>query len=175
MTPITGHLRSGRWPLALGFILLLAIAGCARPPSAVSYMATPIPSREARIWFYRDMNPNESIATPLVRLNGTVVGVSQPGGAFYRDVPPGRYRISVDGYVSGVLQDRDVDVAPGAEVYAKVLPADNFIQGGGGGVSGGFHRDSYYVWLYPPEVARPAIANSYFAGTTTLTAAAAAR
>jgi hypothetical protein len=138
-------------------------------------MATPIPSREARIWFYRDMNPNESIATPLVRLNGTVVGVSQPGGAFYRDVPPGRYHISVDGYVSDPRQDRDVDVAPGAEVYARVLPTDNFVQGGGGGVSGGFHRDSYYVWLYPPEVARPAIANSYFAGTTTLTAAAAAR
>ena len=52
----------------------------------------------ARIWFYREMAPYSSLATPYVRLNGVIAGVSQPGGSSYRDVPPGHYHLSVDSY-----------------------------------------------------------------------------
>ena len=73
-------------------------------------------------------------------------------------------------------QARIVDLAPGAQVYAKVLPFDNFVEGGGGGGDGGgggYHRDTYYLWLYPPEAAWPAIARSaFYGGSGTLTAAA---
>jgi hypothetical protein len=48
------------------------------------------------------------------------------------------------------------------EAYAKVLPLENFVQGGGGAVGGGFRRNSFVVWLYPPEIGRVAVANSYF-------------
>jgi hypothetical protein len=141
-------------------LLLVAMAGCAQPPPAAPYLATPVAPGMARIWFYRDMNPNDILATPYVRLNGVVAGVSEPGGAFYRDVPPGRYRISADSYYDDLHLDRDVDVAPGAEVYAKVVPLENTVQGGGV-TGGGYRRNNYYVWLYPPEAARPAIAHSY--------------
>jgi hypothetical protein len=141
-------------------LLLVAMAGCAQPPPAAPYLATPVAPGMARIWFYRDMNPNDILATPYVRLNGVVAGVSEPGGAFYRDVPPGRYRISADSYYDDLHLDRDVDVAPGAEVYARIVPLENTVQGGGV-TGGGYRRNNYYVWLYPPEAARPAIAHSY--------------
>jgi hypothetical protein len=141
-------------------LLLVAMAGCAQPPPAAPYLATPVAPGMARIWFYRDMNPNDILATPYVRLNGVVAGVSEPGGAFYRDLPPGRYRISADSYYDDLHLDRDVDVAPGAEVYARIVPLENTVQGGGV-TGGGYRRNNYYVWLYPPEAARPAIAHSY--------------
>jgi len=148
---------------ALGFMLLLiATASCAQPPAAASYLATPIPTGMARIWFYRDMNPNDVMATPYIRLNGAAAGVSEPGGAFYRDVTPGRYHIHVDSYVDDPHNDGDVALAPGMEAYAKVLPLENFVQGGGGDASGGYRRASFVVWLYPPDAGRPAVARSYF-------------
>jgi hypothetical protein len=152
-----------RLPCALGFLLLLTVtASCAQPPAAAPYLATPIPAGMARIWFYRDMNPNDVLAEAYIRLNGAVAGVSEPGGAFYRDVAPGRYHIHVDSYVDDPHNDSDVALAPGAEAYAKVLPAENFVQGGGGDASGGYRRPSFVVWLYPPDAARPAVAQSYF-------------
>ncbi len=109
------------------------------------------------------------MATPYVRIDGAIAGVSEPGGASYRDVSPGRHQISVESYVNDANQARIVDLAPGAQVYAKVVPLDNFIEGGGGGGDGGgsgYHRDTYYLWLYPPEAARPAIAQAHFYGGT---------
>ena len=155
-----------RWVLPAGAALLLfATSGYAQLP--------PTPSAGmARVWFYRDMAPYSSLATPFVRLNGVVAGVSQPGGASYRDVPPGHYHISVDSYGVDFGQTKDVDLAPGAEIYAKVVSNDHWIEGGGGGRGGGggYHRDTFYVWLYPAEQARPVIAQSWFYGGGTLTA-----
>jgi len=156
-----------RWLLPAGAgLVLLATASYAQRPLTPT-MGT------ARIWFYRDMAPYSSLATPYVRLNGVVAGVSQPGGASYRDVPAGHYHISVDSYGVDFGQTKDVDLAPGAEIYAKVVSNDNWIEGGGGGRGGGggYHRNTFYVWLYPAEVARPVIARSWFYGGGTLTAA----
>ena len=113
-----------RWALPAG-AALLATSGHAQLPTPTTSMA--------RVWFYRDMAPYSSLATPFVRLNGVVAGVSQPGGASYRDVPPGHYHISVDSYGVDFGQTKDVDLAPGAEIYAKVVSNDNWIVGGGGG------------------------------------------
>jgi hypothetical protein len=160
-----------RWVVPAGTaLLLLATAGYAqRPPTQTTGMA--------RVWFYRDMAPYSSLATPFVRLNGVVAGVSQPGGASYRDVPPGHYHISVDSYGVDFGQTKDVDLAPGAEIYAKVVSNDNWIEGGGGGRGGGggYHRNTFYVWLYPAEQARPIIAQSWFYGGGPLYASLAPR
>jgi hypothetical protein len=152
-----------RLPFALGFaLLLMATTSCAAPMPAGPYLAAPIPPGMARIWFYRDLNPNDVLAQAYIRLNGAVAGVSAAGGAFYRDVAPGRYHVSVDSYVQDPHNDADLVLAPGMEAYAKVLPLENFVQGGGGAVGGGFRRNSFVVWLYPPEIGRVAVAHSYF-------------
>jgi len=160
-----------RWLIAscAGVLLLTSAADAASPPSGQA--ASPPPGM-ARIWFYRAMEPYSSLATPFVRLNGVVAGVSQPGGSSYRDVPPGHYRLSVDSYGVDFGQTRDVDLGPGAQVFAKVVSNDHWIEGGGGGRGGGgYHRDTFYVWLYPVEAAWPVIAQSWFYGGGPLTAA----
>lgn len=139
---------------------LLTATGFAQPPAAPYLNAAPPPGM-ARIWFYRDLNPNETLAMAYIRLNGAVAGVSEAGGAFYRDVAPGQYRISVDSYVEDPHNDATVTLTPGTEAYAKVLPLDSFVQGGAA-VGGGYKRNTFVVWLYPPEQGRAAVAHSYF-------------
>jgi len=152
-------------PLTLAGIggVMALVAGCTQMATSAGPVAASPPSPQlARVWFYRDLNPNESLAEPYVRIDGAVVGASEPGGAFYRDLAPGRHRLSVDSYAEDRNQARDVDVPPGREVFAKILPLDDFVEGGGE-YSGGYHRNNYVLWLYPAEVARPAIARSHLA------------
>src|SRR5215469_15717514 len=81
---------------ALG-IALLAAASCTPPPTTASVSIPPLTPQQGRIWFYREVDTADAnTATPYVRLNGAIAGVPEPGGAFYRDVPPGSYQITVD-------------------------------------------------------------------------------
>ena len=142
---------------AIGF--LLAAANCTALPPTSSVAIPPIPSGAARIWFYRAYEPHETLARPYVRLNEQVVGISEPGGAFYRDVPPARYAITVDTAGRDVNQFAEIDLAAGQQVYAKVLSlrswlADDCLACGG--------CDTFYVRLMPAQAARPAIDRSPF-------------
>ena len=149
-----------RWLRPAGIAgALLGIAGCVQAPPTTAAAMPPLVAQQARIWFYRDLNPNAPMATPYVRIDGALAGVSRPGGASYRDVAAGRHQISVDSYVNDANQTRIVDLAPGTEVYAKVMPLDGYEEGGGE-FSSGYHRDTFYLWLYPQEIAWPAIARS---------------
>ena len=156
--------------------LLVMMAGCGPGLLLTGAVAlSPVPPQQARIWFYRDQNPNEPMATPYIRVDGAIAAVSVPGGASYRDVPSGRHQIAVESYVSDGNQTKLVDLPPGAQIYARVLPLDNYEEGGGE-FGGGYHRDNFYLWLYPAEVAWPVIAKSaFYGGGGTLTAAMPAR
>jgi len=155
-----------RWVLPLcAAVLFLAPPLYAQPVASATVSNVPPPGM-ARIWWYRALEPYSSLATPYVRLNGAIAGVSQQGGAFYVDVPSGHYHLSVDTVGVDFGQTKDVDLAPGMQLFAKVVSNDNWITGGGGGRGGGggYRRDTFYVWLYPVEQAWPVIAQSYFYG-----------
>src|SRR6266851_3893660 len=155
-----------RFRQAGAFILLLATAACTQPPPTASIAVPPIPAGEARVWFYRAFNPYDSLGTPYIRLNDAIVAMSEPGGASYRDVPAGPYHITVDSYGEDFNQSKDVRLAPGQELYVKIVSLREWITGGGGGDGGGgegsFGRDTFYVWLIPAEMARGDVARSTF-------------
>ena len=149
-------------------IVFLATAACSQLPPTASVAVPPIPPGEARVWFYRDGGPYDGVGTPYLRMNEAIVGVSEPGGASYRDVPAGPYHITVDSYGKDFNQDQNVQLASGQELYFKIVSLRNWVVGGGGGGNDGgggdFARDTFYVWGIPPEVARADVARSAFYG-----------
>ena len=152
--------------LATAGTLIATVAAWAQVPAPAapggSAVVAPAPPPVARVWFYRDLDPYESMAEPYLRADGAVICTSVPGGAFYRDLPPGRHRLSVDSYIDDKYQTVDVDAVPGREVYVRVVPNNNYVEGGGE-FSGGYHRNSYVLWVYPPEIGRAAVARSRIA------------
>ena len=143
--------------------LLLAIASCAPLPPTVVVAVPPVPAGEARVWFYRDLGPYDGLGTPFLRMNGAIVGVSEPGGALYRDVAPGQYHVTVDNYLGDFNSTREVYLFPGQQSYFKIVSLKNWIAGGNR-FGSDFHRDTFYVREIPPEVAQGDVARSQFYG-----------
>jgi hypothetical protein len=79
---MTKTLSANRAP-CIATAVLLAAVGCAQLPPTSSVAIPPIPAGAARVWVYRDYEPHETLARPYVWLNQQI---SEPGGAFYRDV-----------------------------------------------------------------------------------------
>jgi hypothetical protein len=149
---------------AAGCALLLLLAGCVRPPTvpAASVAMSPVQAGAARIWFYRDYEPSVSLNLAAVSLNGALAGYVQPdGSAFYRDVPPGHYHVTVESVGKDVNQEKDVDLPPGQEAFVKILALSSWESDGD---KTSYHRDTFYVSLVPPQVARAELANHPLGG-----------
>lgn len=134
-----------------GGVLVLLLAGCA-PAPAPQVAATPIAAGSARIWFYRAYEPSVSLNMANVALNGvTAASVSPYGGALYRDVAPGRYHITVETGGTDENQAKDVSLSAGDEAFVKIGALGDWESGGDMLV---YRRDTFYVTLMPPQVAR---------------------
>ena len=147
--------------------LLLIAAGCAEPPSTaqVASIAPPVPAGQAnppvaagqaRIWFYRSLEPYGSLNLARIDMNGSYVGAVENGNAFYRDVPPGHYHIAPQSFGRDFNQDRDVDLTPGQQLYVKIVSLESW--GVSVSASKNIERDAFYAWLIPSEVAQAEIA-----------------
>lgn len=81
--------------LALVSVMAAALlAGCAATGPKYTEMAKSLPglkADEGRIYFFRSDSIVGAAVQPDIRLNGTVVGESKPGGFFYVDRPAGTY------------------------------------------------------------------------------------
>jgi hypothetical protein len=141
--------------------LLLIAAGCAESSatSRVAVAPPPVPTGQARVWFYRPLEPYGSLNLARVDMNGSYVGAVENGNAFYRDVPPGHYHIAPESFGSDVNQDRDVDLAPGQQLYVKIVSLESW--GISVSASKNIVRDAFYAWLIPPAVAQPEIAQEH--------------
>jgi len=144
-------------------VLALALAGLgacapAGPPFAsIAASLPPVPQGEARVYFYRWLEPYETTAESAVMLNGAPVGVSQTGAAFYRDVEPGRYTISVASRGIYPNQFKTVQLAAGQTAYVRIESLRAWCNDSGGGNTGGGGGagcfDTFVVELIDPAVA----------------------
>lgn len=77
-------------------LLLLLVAGCATGPEmkTMADKIPPVPTRDGRIWFFRNGSPVGSAMQPSIMLNGKKVGDSVPGGFFFIDTAPGDYVVT---------------------------------------------------------------------------------
>ena len=152
-----GAARPRKW-LHWASGLLLIGAGCAEPPATASVPASAIPALagQARVWFYRPLEPYGSLNLARIDVNGSYIGAVENGNAFYRDVPPGHYHIAPESFGRDFNQDKDVDLAAGQQLYVKIVSLKSW----GVSVSGSknIERDAFYAWLISPEVAQVEIA-----------------
>src|SRR5438270_6915955 len=142
-------------------VLLVAMAGCAQQPVTAAVSIPPIPAGEARIWIYRDYEPYAGKGLPAVAANGAYVGQAELGGAFYRDVPPGHYRITVETFGVDVNQVADLDVAAGRAAYVKIVSNPSWVSYG---LETQIERPTFYAWLIPNDAAQADIARLSFDG-----------
>jgi hypothetical protein len=148
------------WLSAAAALALLATASCAGPAPTSSVAIPPIPAGEARIWFYRDYEPYAGRGRPAIAANGANIGVAELGGAFYRDVPPGRYQVTVETNGMDFGQASSLDLAAGGEAYIKIVSNPSWVTGG----LAFYERPTFYAWLVPSEVAQADVARLSFYG-----------
>jgi hypothetical protein len=152
-----------RWWLlfVVGTWSTLAANGCAQAPSMASAAVPPIPPGQARVWFYREFIPSESLNMTEVRMNGAYAGYSQLGGAFYRDVPPGQYQVTVATWGVDVNQSAVVALVPGQEAFIKVESLRSWSTLG---EKNNAARDTFYARLMPPQMARTEMMQTTYDG-----------
>lgn len=79
----------------LGLVALVgALTGCAATGPKFATQETQTPKLQAdkgRVYFYRVDSMLGKALQPEVKLDGSVVGKSQPGGYFYTDAVPGNH------------------------------------------------------------------------------------
>ena len=142
------------------------LSGCAQLPTVAATGISPIPTLQARIWVYRQPESSAIPARPYVSLNGKIAGIADLGGAFYRDVPPGHYHITVDSVGTDVNQSSDVTLAPGQDAYIKIVQLDNWAESDWEPTF-----PTFYAWLMPPPTGRAEIQINQFHGGGDLSAA----
>jgi hypothetical protein len=144
--------------------ILAALLVCGLMSSAVA-AATPggPPPGYARIWVYRLDEPYVSLDRPYVRFNGRIVAISELGGAFYRDVPPGEYYVTVDSEGRDINQFVSVGVMAGQQIYIEVQ-ALQYWDCGSSDLHNQWCRPTFYTRLQVPQIAAATIAHSRFYG-----------
>jgi hypothetical protein len=150
-----------RWRVATVGTLLLATMSCAQAPVTASIAVSPVPTGEARVWFYRDYEPYAGKGRPAVAANGGYVGIAELGGAFYRDLAPGHYHVTVQSYGVDSNQSADFDVAGGQEAYVKIVSNPEWVSYG---LETEIERPTFYAWLMRSDAARGDIAHLAFYG-----------
>jgi hypothetical protein len=127
---------------------LQALTGCISGPTLAEALsqAPPIQAGLARVWFLRQFEPGESLATPIISANGVPVGESLPGTVFLRDFTPGTYTFTVPSYGVDFGQAATVQLAAGTQTYLEVQSLRSWAGAGGDN----FQRDTLYVRAISP-------------------------
>ncbi len=94
-------------------------------------------------------------------MNGAYAGYSRLGGAFYRDVAPGQYLVTVASWGVDVNQSALIALVPGQEAFIKVESLRSWSTLG---ERNNAARDTFYARLIPPQMARAEMSQSTYDG-----------
>jgi hypothetical protein len=134
----------------------LAVAqGHVSEPTLAAANVAPPTAGLARIYFYRDWEPYETLARPLIYLNGAPAEISEPGGISFRDVPAGEYYISVDSKGIYPHQFKTIGLRAGDVRYVKIESLASWNTSVGAQHFGS--RDTFVVELIPEHQAQSEI------------------
>src|ERR1700730_3643008 len=133
--------------LAAG-LLLTACQGRVSEPMMASVSVAPVASGLARIYFYREWEPYESLSRPRIYLNDAPAEISEPGGISFRDLSPGEYHISVDSQGVYPHQFKTLVLRSGDIRYVKIESLRNWYRGPF------WYRDTFVVELIPERQAQ---------------------
>ena len=146
-------------------VALAACQGRVTEPVMSSVEVAPAGPRLARVYFYRDWEPYESLSRPLIYLIDAPSEVSEPGGVTFRDLPPGEYHISVDSPGVYPHQFKQLVLRAGDVRYVKIESLASWYASFGHHHFG--NRDTFVVELIPERQARSEIADKrYIPGAT---------
>jgi hypothetical protein len=141
--------------MLLGASLLALPALLPDAHAGVPEVQTPAPGT-ARVWFLRpsdSVNGNVVGAEPIVFANGAPVGPIPAGADFFRDVPAGAYRFTVQPYGLPTGDADAVQLAAGSQTYLQVQWAPVWEEGYPGGE--GFDQShSFIVRTMSPQLAQ---------------------
>ena len=152
-------------PLVLAGLMLAACQGRVIEPVLTSAGVAPPASGLARIYFYRDWEPYESLSRPLIYLNDAPAEISEPGGISFRDLAPGQYHISVDSPGVYPHQFKELALRAGDVRYVKIESLASWYSSAGHRHFG--QRDTFVVELIPERQAQSEIADKrYFPGAS---------
>jgi hypothetical protein len=115
--------------------------------AATVSQAPPLQAGLARVWFLRQFEPGESLATPIISANAVPVGESLPGTVFLRDFTPGTYTFTVPSYGVDFGQAAILQLAAGTQTYLEVQSLRSWAGAGGDN----FQRDTLYVRAISPH------------------------
>jgi len=150
-----------RWLTPVRGALLFVTTGCAQPAVTAAVNIPPVPQGEARIWYYRAYEPYAGKGLPAITTNGEYVGAAELGGAFYRDVHPGQYVVTVETTGVDVNQVARFDLALGQTAYVKIVSNPEWVSGGN---RVEWERPTFYAWRIPNKIAQAAVAQLSFLG-----------
>ncbi len=133
----------------------LVLTACQGIPSGAAIAPANFPQLApglARVYFYRDYEPYESLSRPWIYLNGASTAISEPGGFSFRDVSPGEYTVSVDSPGLYPHQFKQVVLRAGDVTYVKILSLASWDSGIGRRRLG--QRDTFVVEFIPDRQAQ---------------------
>jgi hypothetical protein len=134
------------------FLVLGACSGRVGEPSLSSVAVAPPAPGLARVYFYREFEPYESLSRPWIYVDGRRFAVSEPGGVSFRDVLPGSHDITVCSPGLYPDQFKSVDLRPRDTLYVRIESLRSWYRGFN------WERDTFVVRLIDQGQASPEIA-----------------
>jgi hypothetical protein len=110
-----------------GLIVAASLAGCASGPrfSETQVNQRPVAEGQGRVYFYRSQTLGAAVQ-PNIYLNGQKIGVCEPDGVFFKDLPQGKYEATVGTEVTHKLT---FVVNTGEEKFVKCYLTMGFFVG----------------------------------------------